>query len=409
MLQVKVYTCGTYNNKSICKSDSEIQNALSGATLSYYTINQFVDTTNFTYPFVNGLQEHYLYLSTEKLSKFTTYIRHVNVETDEGLILTLKKKKKGLTVDSYIDSQNREDAKNGYIFGISIQLTNVIDCYKRSYYKLQNLVEDVSAVYGLLMLIGLFIEQYYNESKLSIDIINSFFIIKDENEKNEKANLKKNKIIQSSRVYKNDTTSSNNTKGVISSTRRNSFIKRRRKSENPEEIVIEENKVINCRKRRRSSFITKNKNFVKISTKNNSSNVVDKNYINNDNDNDNDIKQNEITDQKKLEFNFFQKLICLNCCECWRRCGNKKKDYDIFEKGMKYISELLEIKNVLNKICIDNKKYSLEYDELKRKKMKEMSIPILSLDQDDKNIPLSYVGIVTEHEGTEESVDIERN
>ena len=91
MLQVKIYTCGIYNDASSCKSSSEIETALSGATLSYYTINQFVDTHNFSYPFVNGLQEHYLYLSTEKLSKFTAYIKHVNVETDEGLIFTINK------------------------------------------------------------------------------------------------------------------------------------------------------------------------------------------------------------------------------------------------------------------------------------------------------------------------------
>ena len=406
MLQVKIYTCGIYNDASSCKSSSEIETALSGATLSYYTINQFVDTHNFSYPFVNGLQEHYLYLSTEKLSKFTAYMRHISVETDEGFILSFIRKKEGLTVDSYSDSQNREDAKNGYIFGLTIQLTNIIDCYKRSYYKLQNLFEDMSAVYGVLMIIVLFIEQYYNESRLSIDMINSFFEIKDENEENEKNIVQKNKsAISLPRIHKDDA-SSNCTKAFVSSSRRITFIKKRRKRINEEKATTEESNIHNCNKGKRFSVdFRKKSSHLVPTTKLSSSNIIDSKYLTKS-DNKN---QTQTITQKKLEFNFYQKLICLNCCESCRHCGNKKKDYDMYERGMKYISELLEIKNIMKKICIDNMKYSLDYNELRRQKMEEMSVPILSLDQTGKNVPLSYFEGNTEHEKIGEVVDVGRD
>ena len=76
---------------------------------------------------------------------------------------------------------------------------------------------------------------------------------------------------------------------------------------------------------------------------------------------------------------------------------------------MKYISELLEIKNIMKKICIDNMKYSLDYNELRRQKMEEMSVPILSLDQTGKNVPLSYFERNTEHEKIGEVVDVGRD
>ena len=402
MLQVKIYTCGIYNKEQTCKSDDEIKTALSGATLSYYTINQFVDTTNFSYPFVNGLQEHYLYLSTEKLSKFTVYIRHVSVETDEGVIMSLKKTKKGMTIDSYSDSQNKEDVKNGYIFGISIQLTNIIDCYKRSYYKLQNLFEDISAVYGVLMIIVLFIEQYYNEAKLSIELINSFFVIKDENNENEKnINKKNNSKISIPKLIKEDNNSSICTKGIISSTRRMSYIKRRRKKDSEDKITTERSNN-NCNKGHRFSIDFRKKNLPFLQTKNNSSKYIDNKFLNSNNISE----QNPMNEKKKLEFNFYQKLICLNCCECWRQCGNKKKDYDMFERGMLYISELLEIKNIMKKICIDNMKYSLDYDELKRRKLEETAMPILSLTQAGNNVPFSYLGKGNEREKIEGIVSI---
>ena len=133
MLQVKIYICGIYNHDIPCKSESEINKTLTNAKLSFYTINQFVDTTNYSKPFSNGLEEHYLTLSTSKRSSFTTYMRHVRVESDYSLILNREKTEYGMTVDSYIDSPYKDDANDGYLFGISIQLTNTIDFYKRSY------------------------------------------------------------------------------------------------------------------------------------------------------------------------------------------------------------------------------------------------------------------------------------
>ena len=83
------------NDKSICKSKSEIDNILSDSRLSYYTINEFVDTTNYSHPFVRGLPEHYLALSTTKRSTFTAFLRHVNVESDQDLIFSQKKRDYG--------------------------------------------------------------------------------------------------------------------------------------------------------------------------------------------------------------------------------------------------------------------------------------------------------------------------
>ena len=198
--------------------------------------------------------------------------------------------------------------------------------------------------------------------------------------------------------------SSNHTKGVISPMKRMSFVKRRRHKANDEKASTDESNINNFNKGYRYSLVNRNKNLNTVHIKNSNSNIIDSKSSNN-----NDKDQNKKITQKKLDFNFYQKLICLNCCECWQRCGSKKNDYELFEKGMKYISELLEIKNIMKKICIDNMKYSLDYNELKRQKMEEMSVPILSLDQTGRNVPLSYFEGNTEHEKIGEVVDVGRD
>ena len=78
----------------------------------------------------------------------------------------------------------------------------------------------------------------------------------------------------------------------------------------------------------------------------------------------------------------------------------------MFERGMLYISELLEIKNIMKKICIDNMKYSLDYDELKRRKLEETEMTLLSLTQAGNNVPFSYLGKGNEREKIEGIVSI---
>ena len=396
MLQVKIYTCGIYNDNTNCKSDKEISKILSDSRLSYYTINEYVDTTNYSYPFSNGLDEHYLALSIEKRSTFTTFIKHIDVESDYGLIFSRKKKEYGITVDSYIDLPFKEDVKNGYLFGISIQLTNTIDFYKRSYYKLQNLCEDISAIYGVLMIIIKLIERYYNESKLAVDLINSFFLIKGKNKEKKIFDIKKDTYTNISRLFKSDIISLNNKTKGISFKKVNKLIKRRKKKENEESIISD---AFNINKYNIGyKFKMNNKNNRMIS-----SNIIKHNIKNNKfyrkffNSNKN---KNQIITQNKLEFKFYQHLICLNCCIYWRQLdkNNKKNDYDLYDKGMKYISELLEIKNIMKKISIDNIKYSLDCDELIKQRIEEISRPELSMEIGKKKLPLFYFGKFNECE-----------
>ena len=67
------------------------------------------------------------------------------------------------------------EQEDGKIFTMSIQLTNKIDIYSRTYNKLQDLGAQIGAVYGALHMVLAIIFQFYNNSKLFCDIINSFY------------------------------------------------------------------------------------------------------------------------------------------------------------------------------------------------------------------------------------------
>ena len=150
MLKIKLYNCSAIaKNKSECASDEEMKKRLNSPILSYYTLNNLIDTNNFKEPFVRGIQEHFYYLSYKKMISATQYLKHLRIKTDKGLLFYEEEIKDDSTIDSMI-SYSVEEPTDGRFFTMSIQLINYIDIYTRSYYKFQDLGSDIGAIYGVL-------------------------------------------------------------------------------------------------------------------------------------------------------------------------------------------------------------------------------------------------------------------
>ena len=180
MLQIKVYNClAIAENKSECASKEEIEKKLNSLIISYYSLKNYIDTNNYSNPFVRGLQETFYYISDKKYISATEYLKHVQIHSDNGLIFTKEEINPDSTIDSMVEYTEAKQ-EDGKIFTMSLQITNKIDYYTRSYYKIQDLGAEVGAIYGALHMIFAILFQLYNTSKLFNNIINNFFLINED-------------------------------------------------------------------------------------------------------------------------------------------------------------------------------------------------------------------------------------
>ena len=107
----------------------------------------------------------------------TQYLKNIEVHSDVGYLFSKEEIIKDHTVDSMIEYSETEQ-EEGKLFTMSIQLTNNIEIYSRSYFKLQDLGAEIGAVYGALHMVFAVLFGLYNNSKLFSSIINKFFLLR---------------------------------------------------------------------------------------------------------------------------------------------------------------------------------------------------------------------------------------
>ena len=336
MLQIKIYNCtAVAENKNECASNEEIKKKLESPTVTYYTLKNYIDTNNYKNPYVRGLQETFYYVSYNRYISATEYLKHVQVHSDIGLLFSEEKINSDNTVDSMIDFF-KDGINDGKIFTMTLQLTNKIDIYNRTYYKLQDLGADIGAVFGVMRIVFSFLIELYNTSKLFNSIINNYFLIKDEYKpvnKDKKIfnNLKSNFYTD----FKLD----------ISLERRNSInsqINENKKSDEYKKSsrnseIIEEN-----------TSRTKTKNLLNIAE---SKNITIDKIISGNAHLKKNIKNEEEEKEKekkiKLNFSYIDRLFCLYIIELCKKKVHKHSHYYLYYKGKKFLIKIFDVKNYL--------------------------------------------------------------
>ena len=340
MLQIKFFNCAAVaENISECSNDDVIKEKLTSTIVTYYTLKNYVDTNNYKNPFVRGLQETFYYVSYKKFISVTQYLKNIEVHSDVGYLFSKEEIIKDHTVDSMIEYSETEQ-EEGKLFTMSIQLTNNIEIYSRSYFKLQDLGAEIGAVYGALHMVFAVLFGLYNNSKLFSSIINKFFLIKEEftplnREKKAFINLKK-------KFFKD--------LNLIISVQKKSFaISHNSFSKSFSNNLSNLSELNNNNNNKKSNNIM-NEEYMKTSEGLNSPNLKDKNIKKS---NEQFLKQvlnkKKEEEQKKIKihFTYVDRFLCLYLINLCRHKVNKYSYYNIFYKGKDYIIEALDITNYL--------------------------------------------------------------
>ena len=337
MLQIKFFNCAAVaENISECSNDDIIKEKLTSTIVTYYTLKNYVDTNNYKNPFVRGLQETFYYVSYKKFISVTQYLKNIEVHSDVGYLFSKEEIIKDHTVDSMIEYSETEQ-EEGKLFTMSIQLTNNIEIYSRSYFKLQDLGAEIGAVYGALHMVFAVLFGLYNNSKLFSSIINKFFLIKEEftplnREKKAFINLKK-------KFFKD--------LNLIISVQKKSFAISHNSFSKSFSNNLSNLTELNNNKKNNNIM---NEEYMKTSEGLNSPNLKDKNIKKS---NEQFLKQvlnkKKEEEQKKIKihFTYVDRFLCLYLINLCRHKVNKYSYYNIFYKGKDYIIEALDITNYL--------------------------------------------------------------
>ena len=337
MLQIKIFNCTAIaEDISQCADNDIIKEKLRSPIISYYTLKNYIDTNNYKNPFVRGLQETFYYVSYKKYISVTQYLKHVQIHSDKGFLFSEEEIIKDHTIDSMIE-YSQADQEDGKLFTISIQLTNKIDIYSRTYNKLQDLGAEIGAVYGALHMVLAIIFLFYNNSKLFCDIINNFFLIKEDftplnretktfvdlkrkffKDLNLIISLRKSSFITSHHSRINNSTNLNkninlSTMSDLNTTNKNKF---------SEEIL----KTTDNLKKEKINFREKNKIFLnRVLTE----------------------KKEEDKHKIRIDFTYADRFLCLYLINLCRKKVNRYSYYNFFYKGKDYIISALDITNYL--------------------------------------------------------------
>ena len=335
MLQMKIYNCTALaDNINECASDDIIKEKLTSPIISYYTLRNSIDTNNYKKPFVNGLQETFYYVSYKKFISVTQYLKHIQIHSDKGLLFSEEEIIEDHTVDSMID-YSQADQEDGKIFTISIQLTNKMEIYSRSYFKLQDLGAEIGAVYGALHMVFAVLFHLYNNSKLFCHIINKFFLIKEDFTP---LSREKKTFIDLKRKFFKDL-------NLIISLQKQSFVISHNSF----------NKSINNNISTLSDLNNSKKNKINedyIKTTEGTNNILTKEKRENKNSKKflkNILSKKKEEEQKRIVIDFtpVDRFLCLYLINLCRHKINRYSYYNLFYKGKDYIIKALDVTNYL--------------------------------------------------------------
>ena len=380
MFQVKVYNCQAIaENESECASFDEIRTKLESPIISYYYLNNYIDTNNYKNPYVPGLQESFYYVSYKKFISATEFLKHVQIISDNGLLFNKEENNSDITFDSMVE-YFETDQQDGKLFTMSIQQTNKIDYYTRSYYKIQDLGAEIGAIYGALHIVFSLLFQLYNYSKLFNNIINSFFLINEDfrplyRENKAFANLKKkffkdlkiNIFVKEKKSFfinhnnydnrnakdnKNDNIRKNIFKNInnnIKSRNEEQYMKTNSSfgNENMQKILISKDRFFDLNASElKDKYLTPKNNLDNNNNNNNDINIQQNSKINS-NEGINAQKSDEAKKRIKMNFGCIDRFLCLYLIDICRNKVNRYSYYNLYYKGKDYIIRVLDITNYI--------------------------------------------------------------
>jgi hypothetical protein len=164
-IQLKVFPCtnSTVSTSGVCKPLQVIEQYLNKTNLQMFVINNYIRTTNFSYPYSKYVEQYGFSVSMNSFSGYNLYVRNTEIIDDIGIMWKSQIFKKAYTHDSTI--LNPVANVNPNFAQVTFQMKNVKQYYERVYMKFQDVAAQLSGIITVIkFLTSCFLSSYYKFS-----------------------------------------------------------------------------------------------------------------------------------------------------------------------------------------------------------------------------------------------------
>jgi len=178
MLTFKLYVCENTTSSSNCTSSQEINKYLQNAYLGFYTIDNYIQTNNFTYPNAKAVGNFFLTVSKNYYTSTTLFYDTSVVTSDVGIVYSINEVTTSFNSNPLIKNINLSVSSKFATF--TLQLSNTKKLYFRKYMKVQETLAQVGGIVQFLKVVAVLLYTKYNQHYYFQDLFNTFFSFKSD-------------------------------------------------------------------------------------------------------------------------------------------------------------------------------------------------------------------------------------
>jgi hypothetical protein len=177
MLILRFYACQNTTKEKKCASPEKIQSLLSNTYLSFSTLDNYIQTSNFSYPTTKAVKNYFWSVSKDFYSSTTLFYDITTITSDAGLMFEANQEFITYTATPIINNINLV-VTDGRFASLGLQLSNVKNQYYRNYMKLQDVFAQVGGIFQFIQIFTWMIYTYYNDHYYFQELFNSLFSYK---------------------------------------------------------------------------------------------------------------------------------------------------------------------------------------------------------------------------------------
>ena len=153
-----------------CKNDEEIKYFLDGYHLFHFNfINQDIDVLNYKEP-----NKKYIYTIENTIDQDNLSVNHINlnpvtIKTHDGIVLEKSNEAKSYTFERNDEFTYNEKYNDIYMI-YNLWLKNRMQCYDRTYKKIQDVISDIGGVAQAITYIAAFLNSLFNQYKTVLNV-----------------------------------------------------------------------------------------------------------------------------------------------------------------------------------------------------------------------------------------------
>jgi hypothetical protein len=159
-----VNSCKNETSTVTCAPQEVIDSYLNGGFISFRSIDNLVDSKNFTNPYFKILTDNFYSFSNRYFKEITLFYKNVDIITDEGIVFESIDQKRFMQLNNIKESLDLRIPEANF-FQLVLRLHTTKEIIYRRYTKIQAIIANVGGILKFFSLIIVIINEIYGKHK----------------------------------------------------------------------------------------------------------------------------------------------------------------------------------------------------------------------------------------------------